>query len=103
MGRVRRGEAQDLLRICLDRGRVIAGRHFRDELAHENVEMTDAWTVLKQGRIYNEPEFHTGSQEWNYRIEGNEPGGKWLAIIFSFKAENTAFLVTVFSVEARSR
>jgi len=96
-------EAQDLLRHCLESGQVIPGRHFRDELAKELVSMVDAWAVLKSGRIYNHPEFHVGSQEWNYRVEGHEPGGKWLAIVFSFKAVDTTFLITVFSVESKKR
>jgi hypothetical protein len=96
-------EAQDLLRHCLESGEVVPGRHFRDELEKEAVSMVDAWAVLKAGRIYNPPEFHTGCQEWNYRIEGHEPGGKWLAIIFSFKAVDRTFLVTVFSVESKKK
>lgn len=96
-------EARDLLRHCLENGRVIPGRHFRDELVKEAVSMVDAWSVLKSGRIYNPPEFHVGSQEWNYRIEGHEPGGKWLAVVFSFKAMDTTFLVTVFGVESKRK
>lgn len=96
-------EAQDLLRHCLESGQVVPGRHFRDELAKECVSMVDAWGVLKSGRIYNPPEFHTGTQEWNYRIEGHEPGGKWLAIVLSFKAVDTTFLITVFSIESRKK
>lgn len=91
------------MRHCLEAGRVIPGRHFRDELAREAVSMVDAWGVLQSGQIYNPPEFHVGSQEWNYRVEGHEPGGKWLAIVFSFKALDTTFLITVFSVEARHK
>jgi len=49
------------------------------------------------------PEFHVGSQEWNYRVEGHEPGGKWLAIVFSFKTVDTTFLITVFSVESKKK
>lgn len=96
-------DAQDRLRQCLKAGQVIPGKHFRTELENESVSMIDTWTVLRHGQIYNEPEFHVGSQEWNYRVEGHEPGGKWLVIIFSFKAEHIAFLVTVFSVEARKK
>jgi hypothetical protein len=96
-------EAQDLLRHCLETGSVIPGRHFRDELIKEAVSIVDAWSVLRSGRIYNPPEFHVGSQEWNYRIEGHEPGGKWLAVVFSFKAMDTTFLITVFSVESRRK
>src|SRR5579871_3341921 len=103
MKRVKRLEAQNLLRDCLKAGRVIPGRHFRDELKNENVDLIDAWEVLRTGQIYNEPEFHTGMQEWNYRVEGHEIGGKWLAIVFSFKAIDTAFLITVFSVHAKNK
>lgn len=96
-------EAQDLLRHCLESGEIIPGKHFRDELEKEAVSMVDAWAVLKTGRIYNPPEFHAGCQEWNYRIEGHEPGGKWLGIVFSFKAIDRTFLVTVFSVESKRK
>jgi hypothetical protein len=103
VGRLDRLKARELLRQCLAAGRVIPGKHFRDELANESLDLPDAWFVLGSGRIFNEPEFHVGTQEWNYRIERHETGGKWLAIIFSFKSYETAFLVTVFSVQARSR
>jgi hypothetical protein len=103
VGRLDRYKAKERLRQCLDSGRVIPSKHFRDELANENLKLLDAWSVLGDGAIFNEPEFHAGAQEWNYRIEGHEPGGKWLAIVFSFKAVDAAFLVTVFSIQARSR
>jgi hypothetical protein len=41
--------------------------------------------------------------EWEYWIEGYESGGKWLVIVFSFKALDAAFLLTVFSDRSRSR
>lgn len=103
MDRIARQQAEDLLRHCLESGQVIPGRHFRDKLAKESITIVDAWFVLKSGRIFNEPEFHVGSQEWNYRVEGHEPGGKWLAVVFSFKSQDSAFLVTVFSIEAKRR
>ena len=84
-------------------GRIIVGRHFRDELANERLALTDVWEVLRTGRIYGEPETDIRTREWKYRMEGWEQGGKWLAIVFSFKAMDTAFLVTIFSVESRSR
>lgn len=103
VGRLDRHKARELLQQCLDSGKVISSKHFRDELANENLKLLDAWSVLGDGNIFNQPEFHIGTQEWNYRIEGHEPGGKWLAIVFSFKAVGVAFLVTVFSIQARSK
>jgi hypothetical protein len=95
-------EASDLLHHCLtSQGQVIPGLHFRQELEREGLTIPDAWAVLRNGKIYDPPEHDIKTREWKYKIEGPEPDGKWLAIVFSFKAIDTAFLITVFSVEAR--
>jgi hypothetical protein len=41
--------------------------------------------------------------EWKYRVEGRDAGGKWVAIIFTFKTVELVFLITVFSIEARGK
>ena len=91
------------MRYCLETGEVIMGRHFRDELAAENLTIDDARFVMRGGAIYQSPEVDIRSGEDKYRVEGYEPGGKWLAVVFSFKAVDRAFLITVFSVESRGR
>ncbi|SRR6266700_7323784 len=96
-------EAGDLLRHCLEEGEVIPGRHFRDELAKEGIVFEDAWVAMRTGCIYEEPECDIKTGEWKYRVEGYEPGGKWLAIVFSFRTVDRAFLITVFSVEGRKK
>jgi len=98
-----REEAVDLLRRCLEDGAVIPGAHFRQELANEGLSMADAWQVLRSGRIYDPPEQDIKTGEWKYRIEGHEPDGKWIVIVFSFKTVNRAFLITIFSVASSSR
>lgn len=96
-------KARDLLQSCLESGEVIPSKHFRDELANENLCHVDAWTVLREGRIYNPPEENLRTGEWNYRIEGYEPDGKWLGIVFCFKQIDRVLLITVFSVKSRQR
>lgn len=54
---------------------------------------------LLRGQIYDEPDIKTG--EWKYTIEGHTPDGTLLAIVFCFKSEEPAFLITVFSVSSR--
>jgi len=103
VGPLKTQEAEDLLRHCLEDGQVIVGKHFREELAKEKVTFQDALGVLRRGCIYDPPEHDVRSGEWKYRVEGHELDGKWLAIVFSFKAVDTAFLITVFSVESRRR
>jgi len=44
-------EAVDLMRHCLESGEVVPSKHFRDELANDNLDMADALTVLKSGNI----------------------------------------------------
>ena len=101
--RLSKQDAQDLLRHCLEQGEVIPGRHFREELAREGIVFEDAWGVLGNGRIYDEPEHDIKTGEWKYRIEGYEPGGKWLVIVFSFKSVDRTFLITVFSVASKRK
>ena len=98
-----RQEVVELLRHCLEEGEVIPGAHFRQELAPEGLTIEDAWQVLRSGRIYDPPEQDSKTGEWKYRVEGHEPDGKWIAIVFSFKTVHRAFLITIFSIASRSR
>lgn len=98
-----RPEAVKLLRECLGAGKVRPGRHFRDELADEALDFLSALAVLKAGRIYEEPEPDIKTGDWKYRVEGHEPDGKWLAIVFCFEAEDAALLITVYSVRSREK
>lgn len=93
-----REDAAKLLKACLGPlGSVIPTRHFQDELANEQLSLMDAIHVLRGGCIYAEPELDGATGDWKYRIEGEEPDGKWLKIVFCFKSETRAVLITVFS------
>lgn len=97
-------EAMDLLHYCMSEGgRVIEGYHFRQELRSENIALAEAYFVLRSGNIYEPPELDIKTGEWKWRVEGLEPDGKWLVVVFSFKAVDCAFLITIYSVEARKR
>jgi hypothetical protein len=93
-----RAEAADLVRYCLSAGRLIPGKHFREELANEGLDILDAHNVLKTGNIFQEPEPDIRSGDWKYRMEGTDLEGKPLAVVFCFKDESTGFLITVFSI-----
>lgn len=101
--RLSRPEAVKLLRDCLRTGKIIPGKHFRDELAKEGLILPDALRVLKTGNIFQEPECDAKTGDWKYRVEGREADGQWLAIVFCFRAVDTAFLITVFSVEVKGK
>lgn len=96
--------ALDMLRDCLQgAGKVIQGQHFLDELNNEGLTFPDAWLVLRSGCIYKPPECDLRKGEWKYTIEGYTADGVWLAIVFSFKFVDRAYLITCFSVEAKKR
>jgi len=59
--------------------------------------------VLKHGNIFDPAEKDIKTGEWKYRVEGYEPGGKWIVVAFCFKNVERAFLITVFSVESRRK
>ena len=96
--RLSRAEAAELIRDCLSAGRVIPGKHFRDELANEGLDILDAHYVLRTGNIFQEPEPDIRSGDWKFRMEGTDLEGKPLAVVFCFKDEATGFLITVFSL-----
>lgn len=96
-------EAIDLLRHCLAEGDVVLTTHFRQELAAEALSIEDAWAVMQSGTVYEPPEQDIRSGEWKWKVEGYEPGGKWLVIVFSFKPVTRTFLITVYSVDKRGR
>jgi len=97
-------EALDLLQYCLgEDGDVIPGRHFREELRNEGLDMEDAFAVLRTGMIYDPPEPDIKTGEWKWRVEGKCPDGQYIGIVFSFKTVERAFLITVFSIERQRR
>jgi hypothetical protein len=96
-------DAEERMRHCLERGAVIPGKHFREELANEGMDLQDAWTVLRYGHIYDAPEKDIKTGEWKYQMEGPQPEGKWRVIVFSFKTADEAFLITVFTVKHQGR
>ena len=97
-------EAEDLLHYCLGpEGEIVPGPHFREELMREGLELSDAWFVLKTGHVYLPPELDVKTGEWKYSVEGPESGGKYIVIVFCFKAVDNAFLITVFSLKSLER
>jgi hypothetical protein len=97
-------EATDLVRFCLGpSGKTRPGKHFREELAKEGLAMVDAEGVLRTGQVFDSAEQDLRTGEWKYRLEGHEPGGKWLIIVLCFKAIDEMFLISVFSNKARKR
>jgi hypothetical protein len=70
------------------------GRDFRDELRADNFEINQA--SFRQHLRTPECDIKTG--EWKYRIEGYEPEGRRMAIVFCFKPQSLAFLITAFEV-----
>src|SRR5205085_7153273 len=96
--RLSREDACRQVRDCVVRGDVILTKHFRDELQNEGLAVADAFYVLQHGSVFSEPEFSPRYQEWNYRMEGVEPDGQSVAIIFGFTSDETGLLITIFSI-----
>jgi hypothetical protein len=97
--RLSKAEAGRLIRACLERGDIILTKHFREELRAEDLTVADAFHVLQHGNVFNEPEFNPRYQDWNYRMEGAEPDGKFMAIVFAFTDDEMGLLVTIFRIK----
>lgn len=95
--------ALNILRHAVSEGIVIPGAHFRQEMKNEAATLEDVYSVLRNGQIYDEPEFAIKFRDWRYKVEGYEPEGKWLCIVFSIEEVDSVFLITVFSIEHRRK
>jgi hypothetical protein len=98
-------DAVALLQQCVDISFVVPSKHFREELSNEGLDLVSAYHVLKKGLINAPPEQDIKTGDWKYRVEGREPDGKWLAIVFCFKEwkGQTAFLITCFTIARLDR
>ena len=96
-------EARTEIFICAYDDFIRQTAHFKEKLTEENVSFGDTTSVIlsETSRIYEPAEWDEAHCEWKYRIEGYEPDGKWLVIIFSILSEGTAKLITVFSSKPR--
>jgi hypothetical protein len=90
-----RDEAKARLNECLEDGIVIYTRHFREELANEDLTIEDVLVVCRSGAVVMAPEKDIRTGHWKYRIEANTVERRHVAVIFSFRSE-AAVLITVF-------
>ena len=88
-------EAEKLLRQRVSEGRVRLSKHFRDRLEDRRCSVEDALAAIAKGAVYAEPELDVRTGDWNYRIEGNDLAGRAMKILFCFKPEGIALLITV--------
>jgi hypothetical protein len=101
IARLSREEATGLIRQCLRYGRVRSSRHFREELTKEGLTLLDAHYVLQRGVVFSEPEHDIYFQQWRYRMEGTEPDGQYVSIVFTFEGPEDGVLVTIFGSQGR--
>lgn len=96
-----REAAAEQVKASLRRGRVRWGRHFVRELENEALSIQDALAIIRSGHVLAEPEPDIRTGDWKYRLEGREPGGNHLAIVFCFRPVDAVFLITIFSLERK--
>jgi Domain of unknown function (DUF4258) len=88
-------QAKAALKSCLEEGTVILTKHFRDELANDDLTMEDVCVACKSGAIVMSPENDLRTGHWKYRIEGYTAERRSIAVVFSLRADAAVF-ITVF-------
>ena len=100
VARLSRSDAERRLRKCLESGAVRPSRHCLDELLADGMDYADAEWVLERGTVYGEAEPDIKTGEWKYRIEGRTPDGDWVCVVFCFKSDSLAVLITAWASRA---
>ena len=94
-GPLSKDRARAELNLCLEERRIIYSRHFRDELANDDLTTQDVLTVCRSGAIIMSPEQDIKTGQWKYRIEGTNADECGVAVVFTFRHEQAVF-ITVF-------
>src|SRR5260370_20809128 len=93
--------ARALIKECFTQGDFIQSKHFRERLAALTVEkevtIQDIIHIGHHGGIYNEPEIDPKHGEWQYTIDVTTPPALLIRIVFSFKTDDLALLITIFT------
>lgn len=88
--------AKAALNSCLQDGTVTYTKHFRDELANDDLTTEDVLSVCRSGAIVVSPEKDIKTGDWKYRIEGLTADRRQIAVVFSFRQPRAAVFITVF-------
>jgi hypothetical protein len=83
------------LNFCLEDGTVSYTRHFRDELASDDLTIEDVLAACRSGAIVMAPEKDIRTGHWKYRIEGITAERRSIAVVFSL-LPHAAVFITVF-------
>ncbi len=67
-------------------------RHFREELANDDLTMGDVLTVCKSDSVVAAPDKDIKTGQWKYRIEGLTADRRKIAVVFTFRVERADFI-----------
>lgn len=73
--------------LKLKPNRTIQTKHFRQEMANDDLIMNDVINVLHKGQILEDPEFENGS--YRYRVQTNK-----IVVVIAFNNPDRVILVT---------
>ena len=66
---------------------MIYSRHFRDELADEDLSMEDVLAACRSGAIVISPEKVIKTGSWKYGIEGSTAERRHIAVVFCLRPD----------------
>lgn len=73
--------------LKLKPNRIIQTKHFKQEMANDDLIMNDVINVLHKGQILEDPEFENGS--YRYRVQTNK-----IVVVIAFNNPDRIILVT---------
>jgi len=62
----------------------------------DGLSRADVLTICRSGAVVEAPEQDMRTGDWKYRIEGKTLQADYAAVVFTFRGESDAVLITVF-------
>lgn len=96
-------QAKSKLNLDLLTGQVVHTNHFSQRLAQKPYDILAVDYVIVNGCIIRPPEWDDDCMMWKYRLEGTDPDGRWIVVIFAIDESDNTYLVTTFSTDRPRR
>ncbi|MBZ0157937.1 MAG: DUF4258 domain-containing protein [Alphaproteobacteria bacterium] len=87
-----KAEALKLIRKLSKNGLILSG-HVKQRMVERNFQTRDVLQVIESGAIYSEPEIHSKTGRWTYKVEGKTLDGERLHVLIDIREEDNCIVI----------
>ena len=88
-------EAQKIIRELVSQDKIRFHKHCKTRMRQRKVSSLQVLTILKKGRVNEEPSIDYGHKGWNTSVEGSA-AGEWLKVAVNLQWSQNILVITCY-------